>query len=138
MNNNKLNIDEFTKKLISKGEILQPDSNFTKNVMGRILKDSATQVRFITSDDKQSKIWLVISMIIMIAGFFIFYFIKYGLDFSQISNGFQTPSYLQTLADFFSKLWIELSVSPYIFVALIGVVFLLLFDKTIVKYLYSI
>lgn len=138
MNNNKLNTDEFTKKLISKGEIQQPDSDFTKNVMSRILKDPAIKVSFITNDDKQSNIWLAISMCIMVVGFFIFYFIKHGLDFSQVSDGFQTPAYLSAFADFFSKFWNELSLSPYLLIALFGVILLVIMDKTIVKYLYSI
>lgn len=138
MNNNKLNTDEFTKKLISKGEIQQPGSDFTKNVMSRILKDPAIKVSFITKDDKNSNIWLAISMGIMVVGFFIFYFIKHGLDFSQVSDGFQTPAYLSAFADFFSKFWSELSLSPYLLIALFGVILLVIMDKTIVKYLYSI
>lgn len=138
MNNNKLNIEKYTKKLLSKGEIQQPGSDFTKNVMSRILKDPTVKVSFITSDDKQSNIWLVISMSIMVVGFFIFYFIKHGLDFSQVSDGFQTPAYLKAFADFFSKFWSELSLSPYILIALVGVIVLVVIDKTIVRYLYSI
>ncbi len=138
MNNNKLNTDEFTKNLISKGEIQQPGSDFTKNVMSRILKDPAIKLSFITNDDKRSNIWLAISMVIMAVGFFIFYFIKHGLDFSQVSDGFQTPPYLSAFTEFFSKFWSELSLSPYILIALFGVILLVIMDKTIVKYLYSI
>ncbi|MFC2151785.1 hypothetical protein ACFLSE_04585 [Bacteroidota bacterium] len=138
MNNNKLNSDEFTKKLISKSEIQQPTDGFTKNVMNRILMDPAVKISFISKDDKQSNIGLVISIGVMILGFLIFYFIKYGLDFSQISDGFHEPAYLKALTNFFSSLWNELSFSPYILIALIGVIFLVFIDKTVVKYLYSI
>jgi hypothetical protein len=138
MNNKKLNTDEFTKELISKGGIQQPNSNFTINVMSQILKDPALKVNFISKDDKNSNIWLVIVISIMIVGFSTFYFIKNGLNFSNISEGFQTPSYFQAFADFFSQFWNEISLSPYILIALIGVVILVVIDKTIVKYLYSI
>jgi len=138
MNNNKLNTDEFTKKLISKAEIQQPGSGFTKNVMSRILKDPAVKVHFITNDDKRSNIWLAISIGIMVVGFFIYYFIMHGLNFSQVSDGFQTPAYLSASADLFSKFWSELSLSPYLLIALFGVILIVIMDKTIVKYLYSI
>ena len=138
MNNNKFNTDEFTKELISKGGIQEPGSNFTKNVMSQILKDPAIKINFITNDDKNSSIWLVLAMSIMFIGLSAFYFIKNGFSFTNVSQGLQTPSYLHTFTDFFSKFWNELSLSPYILIALIGVLFLVIIDKTIVKYLYSI
>lgn len=138
MNNKKLNTDEFTKELISKGGIQQPSSNFTLNVMSRILKNPAIKVSFITDDDKKSNIWLAISMSIMVLGFFVFYFLKYGLDFTPVADGLKNSTYLNIFTDFFSRFWNELSMSPYILIALIGVLFLIVVDKTIVKYLYSI
>ncbi|MDA3954408.1 MAG: hypothetical protein PF485_12240 [Bacteroidales bacterium] len=138
MNNKKINTDNYTKELISKGGIQQPSSDFTKNVMSRILKNPAINIRFITNDDKKSNIWLLISLSILVIGFFIFYFIKYRFDFSNISEGIHTPSFLHTFGDLFSKLWNEISLSPYILIALVGVLLLVIIDKTIVKYLYSI
>ena len=111
---------------------------FTKNVMGRILKDPAVTVRFITKDEKQNNIWLIMSIGIMLVGFFLFYFIKNGFNFSQAAEDFQTPAYLKAFADFFANFWNELSLSPYVLIALLGVVFLVVIDRTIVKYLYSI
>ena len=138
MNNNKLDIENYTKKLLSKGEVKQPSADFTKNVMGRILKDPAVTVRFITKDEKQNNIWLIMSIGIMLVGFFLFYFIKNGFNFSQAAEDFQTPAYLKAFADFFANFWNELSLSPYVLIALLGVVFLVVIDRTIVKYLYSI
>lgn len=138
MNNKKINTDDFTKELISKVEIQQPGPDFTKRVMNRILKDPSVKVNFITDDDRRSNIWLIISMSIMVIGFFLFYFIKYGLNFSLISKDFQGQVYLKAFTDFFSEFWNELSLSPYILIALIGVLFLVFIDKAIVKYLHSI
>jgi len=134
MNNNKLNTDEFTKKLISKGDIQQPSSDFTRNVMSKILKNPAVKVSFITNDDKKSNLWLIISLGAMLGGLFLFYWVSYGFNFSEA----ETPVYLKAFADLFSKFWGELSLSPYILIALVGVIFLVLIDKTIVKYLHSI
>lgn len=138
MNNKKLNTDKFTKEIISKGGIQEPDSNFTKNVMSQILKDPAIKINFITNDDKNSSIWLVIAMSIMFIGLSAFFFIKNGFSFTNVSQGLQSSSYLHAFTDLFSKFRDELSLSPYILIALIGVLFLVIIDKTIVKYLYSI
>lgn len=138
MNNKKLNIDEFTKGLIQKGEIQQPASDFTKNVMSKILKDPAVKVRFITSDDKRSDIWLIISVCTLVVGFFIYYILMHGFNFSQVSSEFQTPGFFKAFTMLFSKLWAEISLSPYILIAFVGILLLVIIDKTIVKYLYSI
>jgi len=138
MNNNGLNIDQVTKDIVSKAGLEQPHSDFTKNVMGRILKDPAVKVSFIINDDRKSNLWLILSMFIMVLGFFIFYFIKYGFDLNPITDGFKTSTLFTVFFDFFSRLWNEISLSPYILIALIGVLFLVVIDRTIVKYLYSI
>lgn len=138
MNNNKLNIDKYTKELVGKAEVQQPGSDFTKNVMKQLLKDPEVKVSFITADDKKSNFWLIISMIIMVTGFFIFYYIKYGLNFTKVTEEFKSSGYLKAFSDFFSELWTELTISPYILIALVGVIFLVIIDKTIVKYLYSL
>ena len=138
MNSNKFNIDSFTSKLVNKSGVEQPGANFTKNVMSKILKDPSVKINFITKDDKQSNIWLFISVSVMIVGYLIFHFIKNGFNLSQGVGSVQTPGYLKVLTDFFGNLFAELSLSPYILLALIGVVVLVIMDKTIVRYLYSI
>lgn len=138
MNNHKLNIDDYTKELISKSEVEQPGKDFTKNVMSRILKDPSVQVSFITKDDRNSNLWLIISIVIMFVGSFVFYFIKNGFSFNNIEESLKTPSIFTFFANFIAKFWNELSLSPYILLALIGVVFLVVIDRTIVKYIYSI
>ena len=138
MNNNKLDIDTYTSKLVNKGGLEQPDANFTKNVMSKILKDPSVNINFITKDDKQSNLWLFISVGIMIIGYLFFYFIKNGFNLSQSVSSVQMPGYLKVFMNFFENLLGELSLSPYIFLALIGVVILVIMDKTIVRYLYSI
>ena len=138
MNNNKLNTDNYTRKLVNMGGLEQPGSDFTRNVMSQILKDPSVKVSFITKDDKQSNIWLFIAIGAMSIGYSIFYFIKNGFSFTSDAGSFVAPGYFKVFVDFFSNLFTELSLSPYIFIALIGVVVLVVLDKTIVRYLYSI
>lgn len=138
MNNKKLNTDKYTQDLISKGGVQQPDSGFTKNVMSQILKDTAVNVSFVTSDDRKSNIWLIISMVIMGVGFFIFYHFYFGLNVDEVATGIKSSVTTNAFAGFFVKLWTELTISPYILVALAGVVLLVVIDKAIVKYLYSL
>ena len=105
MNSSKFDIDGYTKKLVNKGDVKQPGSGFTKNVMSRILKDPSLKVNFITKDDKQSNIWLFISIGVMIIGYIIFFFIKNGFSFGQSAENFQTPGYVSAFTEFFSKFW---------------------------------
>ena len=138
MNNNKLNTDAYTKKLVKIGGIEEPSADFTKSVMGQILKDPSVKVNFVTKDDKKSSIWLYIAVGAMIIGYAIYYFIKNGFDFSSSAGSIETPGYIKVFVDFFSNLFSELSLSPFILLALVGVVILVIMDKTIVRYLYSI
>lgn len=138
MNNNKLNIDKYTQDLVSKGGVQEPDSGFTKNVMSKILKDPEVNVSFVTLDDKKSNMWLIISMVIMVVGFIIFYHFYYGFNVDQVATGIKSSVTTNAFVGFFAKLWAELTISPYILIALAGVVLLVIIDKTIVKYLYSL
>ena len=138
MNNKEINTDKFTKELISRAGIQEPNVDFTKNVMSKILKDPSIKISFITKDDNNSSLWLVISMSIMFVGLSAFYFIKNGYSLASVSEGLQKPSYVNVFTDLFSKFTNELSLSPYILIALIGVLILVIIDKTIIKYLYSI
>ena len=138
MNSNKFNIDSYTRELVKKGGIEQPGDNFTKNVMSQILKDPSLKLNFVSKEDKQSNIWLVISIGVMILGYSIYYFVENGFSFTTISDTVEIPIYFKVLADFFSNLFNELSLSPYILLAVIGVIVLVILDKTIVRYLYSI
>jgi hypothetical protein len=138
MNNNKLNIDNYTRELVQKNGLEQPSANFTRNVMSQILKDPSIKLNFVSREDKQSNIWLFIAIGAMILGYSVYYFIKNGFSFTSLNETVETPIYLKVIADFFSNLFNELSLSPYILLAVIGVIVLVVLDKTIVRYLYSI
>jgi hypothetical protein len=138
MNNKGYNVDDFTKDLIRKSELEAPSKDFTKKVMSQILKDPSVKISFITEDDKKSNLWLLISITIMIAGSFLLYLFKNGFNLNGVEQDFQIPSFFTFFADFFIRFWNELSLSPYILIGFIGVVILVVIDRTIVKYLYSI
>jgi len=138
MNNNKLNIDNYTRELVKKSGIEQPNANFTRNVMSQILKDPAVKLNFVSKEDKQSNMWLFIAIGAMILGYSVFYFVENGFSFSSLTGSIEKPGYFKVLAHFFSNLFNELSLSPYILLAVIGVIVLVVLDKTIVRYLYSI
>jgi hypothetical protein len=106
--------------------------------MSQILKDPSIKLNFVSREDKQSNIWLFIAIGAMILGYSVYYFIKNGFSFTSLNETVETPIYLKVIADFFSNLFNELSLSPYILLAVIGVIVLVVLDKTIVRYLYSI
>jgi hypothetical protein len=116
----------------------EPSVDFTKNVMSQILKDPSVKLSFISKDDKRSNFWLFIAVAIMAVGYSVYYYVRNGFNLDTSTNVIDKPEHFKIFTDFFSNLFNELSFSPYIFVALLGVVFLVVMDKTIVKYLYSI
>lgn len=138
MNNNKLDIDTYTHKLVKMSPEGEPSVDFTKNVMSQILKDPSVKLSFISKDDKRSNFWLFIAVAIMAVGYSVYYYVRNGFNLDTSTNVIDKPEHFKIFTDFFSNLFNELSFSPYIFVALLGVVFLVVMDKTIVKYLYSI
>lgn len=138
MNNKKLNIDAYTQKLIQLSNIEEPSKDFTKGVMSKILKNPQVNISFITKEDKNSNLWLFLSMALLLVGYLSFYFIKNGFNIGERMSSLETPQYLKIFSDFFTNLFQELSLSPYIFIALLGVVILVVMDKTIIRFLYSI
>jgi len=138
MNNNKLNIDTYTHKLVKMSGERETSAKFTKNVMSQILKNPSINVNFVSKDDKRSNFWLFIAIGIMVVGYSVYYFVKNQFKLDSGIGSIDKPEYLKFFTDFFTNLFNELSLSPYILIALLGVVVLVVMDKTIVRYLYSI
>ncbi|MGM0408370.1 MAG: hypothetical protein ACQERU_10315 [Bacteroidota bacterium] len=139
MNKKTTNIDKYTGRLIKQGGNVEPSADFTQNVMSQIVKDPAVKFNFsMIKDDKESKIWLLISIAAMFVGYFLFFFFKNGFNLEQSVNSLSSALYIQTLSDLFSQIYYELSFSPYVFIGLAGVLLLVLIDKTLIKLLHSI
>ncbi len=134
MNNNKLNIDNYTRKLVTKTEVEQPSANFSENVMSKIRKSPSYNHNLITKDDKRNNILLSISLIVMILGYFSFAFINTGFGLFQSLSFEQYRDSLQK----FTKIFISLNISPYILLSLIGVLFMAIIDKLIGRKLFSV
>lgn len=134
MKKNVSDIDKYTREILRRGEILQPRADFTKNVMSKILKDPSVNVHFVTKDDKESNIWLFLSVVALFVGYLLYFIFKGGFSGSSV----KTPEYISFFTSFFKDLWSEISISPYIIIALVGVIVLVILDRTIVKYLYSL
>lgn len=139
MNKKNINIDKYTERLIKKGEKVDPSAGFTQNVMAQIVKDPAVKLNFsVAKDDKESKIWLFISIATMFVGYFLFFFFKNGFNLERSVDSLSSALYFQSLSDLFSQIYYELSFSPYVFIGLAGVLLLVLIDKTLVKLFHSI
>ncbi|HAN18613.1 MAG: hypothetical protein A2X13_13705 [Bacteroidetes bacterium GWC2_33_15] len=138
MKNKKIDIEKITRELIQKGEVQQPGADFTKNLMGRILKNPNVTVQFIKQEKDKNFIWVLFSLALVFIGYIAFFVYKNGLNSIAQAEKIHAISYLKSVFDFFTKLWSEFSFSPYILIAFLGIIILILFDKFIVKYLYSI
>ncbi len=138
MKNNKVDIEKITRELIRKDAIQQPGPDFTKNLMAKILKDPSVQVSYIKQDENKNNILLILLVIVMFIAYVGYYFYKNGLTRITETEAVPGMAYLQTASEFVSRLWSEISLSPYILLSFIGIVVLVLLDKYIVKYLYTI
>ena len=138
MKDNKVDIEKITSELIRKDAIQQPGPDFTKNLMAKILKDPSVHLSYIKQDENKNNILLILLVVVMFIAYVGYYFYKNGLTRITETGAMPGMTYLQTASDFLTKLWTEISFSPYIILSFIGIVALVLLDKYIVKYLYSI
>lgn len=139
MSKKEFNIDKSTRHLIQKGGKVEPSADFTKNVMAQIIKDPAVQFNFsFTKDEKESKVWLFLSIAAMFIGFFLFFFVKNGFNLEKSFDNLSAAFYIQAFTDIFSQIYYELSFSPYVFTGFAGVLVLVLIDKIIVRLFHSL
>ena len=110
MKKNVSDIDKYTREILRRGEILQPRADLTKNVMRKILKDPSVNVHFVTKDDRESNLWLFLSVVALFIGYLLYYILKNGFG----EKSFKTPEYFTFFTSFFKDLWSEISISPYI------------------------
>lgn len=138
MKDKKIDIEKITRELIQKEGIQQPGADFTKSLMAKILKDPSVQVRYIKEDESRNNILLILLVAVLFIAYIGYVIYEKGLD--RLTNVEKIPgmTYLHTASEFFTKLWSEISLSPYIILSFVGIILLLIFDKYIVKYLYSI
>jgi hypothetical protein len=138
MKDKKIDIEKITRELIQKEGIQQPGADFTKSLMAKILKDPSIQVSYIKKDEDKNSILLFLLIGVLFLAFIGYYIYKNGINKLNETDNIPGMTYLQTASDFISKLWSEISLSPYILLSFIGIIVLVLLDKYIVKYLYSI
>jgi len=137
MKDNKVDIEKITRELIRKEEVQQPGADFTKNLMAKILKDPNVQVSYFKKDENKNNILLFLLAAVLLLAYIGYYMYKNGIS-RFTDTDLPGITYLQAASDFISKLWSEISLSPYIILSFIGIIVLVLLDKYIVKYLYSI
>ena len=138
MKNKKVDIEKITHELIQKEGIQQPGKDFTKSLMAKILKDPNVQVSYIKKDEDKNNILLFLLIGVLFVAYIAYYIYKNGLSNLTDTKNIPGITYLHTTSDFFSKIWSEISMSPYIILSFVGIILLVVFDKYIIKYLYSL
>ena len=138
MKDNKVDIEKITRELIRKDGVQQPGADFTKNLMAKILKDPNVQVSYFKKDENKNNILLFLLAAVLLLAYIGYYIYKNGISKFTDADSMPGITYLQAASEFISKLWSEISLSPYIILSFIGIIVLVLLDKYIVKYLYSI
>ncbi|HKL08434.1 MAG TPA: hypothetical protein VJ896_06655 [Bacteroidales bacterium] len=139
MSKKELNIDKSTRQLIQKSGKEEPSADFTKNVMAQIIKDPEVQFNFsFTKDEKESKIWLLLSVGAIFVGYIFFFLFRNDFNLAKSFEHSLSAKYLKILVDFIEQIYYELSLSPYVLIGLAGVIVLILIDKSVVKFLHSL
>ncbi|HSH53302.1 MAG TPA: hypothetical protein VK982_16365 [Bacteroidales bacterium] len=139
MNEKELNIDKSIRQLIQKSGKDEPSAGFTKNVMAQIMKDPSLEFNFsFTKDEKESKIWLFLSVAAMFVGYMFFILLKNDFNLVKSFEHSFSAKYLKIFFDFFAQIYEELSFSPYVLLGLAGVIVLIIIDKSVVKFLHSL
>ncbi len=139
MSKKELKNDKSTRQLIQKSGKEEPSAGFTKNVMAQIIKDPAVQFSFsFTKDEKESKTWLLLSVAAMFVGYIFFFLFRNDFNLAKSFEHSLSAKYLKIFVDFIAQIYYELSLSPYVFIGLAGVIVLILIDKSVVKFLHSL
>jgi len=100
MKNKKIDIEKITRELIQKGEVQQPGADFTKNLMGRILKNPNVTVQFIKQEKDKNFIWVLFSLALVFIGYIAFFVYKNGLNSIAQAEKIHAISYLKSVFDF--------------------------------------
>lgn len=134
MNRNNPEIDKEMKKFVKQTSLDSPGEDFTSNVMRRVEEE---KVYGINKGD--SNVWQIIMAIAIPLAYFAFQFLtnKGGTTFTQIIKELETATYFKFIKIFSETLINDISFSPFVYMSILAIAALVIFDRFIVKLLHN-
>ena len=134
MNRNNPEIDKKTKKFIRQTSLDSPGEDFTSNVMKRIEKEKVYGI-----NKRDGKVWQIILAIAAPIAYFAYQFMmnKGETTFTKIIKELETTTYFSFIKTFSETLINDISFSPFIYMSILAIATLVVFDRYIVKLLHD-
>ena len=134
MNRNNPEIDNKTKKFIQQTSLDSPDENFTSNVMKRIEKEKVYGI-----NKRDGKVWQIIMAVAIPIAYFVFQYLtnKGETTFVQIIKELETTTYFSFIKTFSETLINDISFSPFVYMSILAIATLVIFDRFVVKLLHD-
>ncbi len=134
MNRNNPEIDKKTEKFIRQTSLDSPGEDFTSNVMKRIEKEKVYGI-----NKRDGKVWQIILAIAAPIAYFAYQFMmnKGEATFLQIIKELETTTYFSFIKTFSETLINDISFSPFIYMSILAIATLVVFDRYIVKLLHD-
>lgn len=132
MNRNNPEIDKEMKKFVKQTSLDSPGEDFTSNVMKRVEKVKAHGI-----NKRDSNVWQIIMAITIPLAYFAFQFLtnKGETTFSQIIKDLETATYFKFIKTLSETVVHDISFSPFIYMSILAIATLVIFDRFIVKLL---
>jgi len=134
MNRNNPEIDKNTKKFIQQTSLDSPGENFTSNVMKRVEKEKVYGI-----NKRENNAWQIIMAVAIPIAYFVFQYLtnKGEATFTQIIKELETTTYFSFIKTFSETLINDISFSPFIYMSILAIATLVIFDRFVVKLLHN-
>ncbi|MFP4526278.1 MAG: hypothetical protein ACLFNL_07810 [Bacteroidales bacterium] len=126
------NIDKRTRELFQKTGFEKPSGNFTSEVMKKVRKER------IYGKSTYENLWQILLAAGLPLLYFLYRYLTGKINFiDELITGIKASNYFK-FADLIADTFIyDISMSPAVLIGIISIVLLLVFDKIILKFIYS-
>jgi len=134
MNRNNPEIDKKTKKFIQQTSLDSPGEDFTSIVMKRVEKEKVYGI-----NKRENNAWQIIMAISIPIAYFVFQYLtnKGEATFTQIIKELETTTYFSFIKTFSETLINDISFSPFIYMSILAIATLVIFDRFVIKLLHN-
>jgi len=134
MNRDNPEIDKKTKKFIQQTSLDSPGEDFTSNVMKRVEKEKVYGI-----NKRDSNVWQIIMAIALPITYFVFQYLtnKGEATITQMIKDLETTTYFSFIETFSETLINDISFSPFIYMSILAIATLVIFDRFVVKLLHN-
>jgi|GEM_PF-1813617 len=134
MNRDNPEIDKKTKKFIQQTSLDSPGEDFTSNVMKRVEKEKVYGI-----NKRDSNVWQIIMAIALPITYFVFQYLtnKGEATITQMIKDLEITTYFSFIETFSETLINDISFSPFIYMSILAIATLVIFDRFVVKLLHN-